>query len=292
MSTLDVSQEHLVLGLAAYGLAGSVVEAHPGPFEPDEWYHLVEACTAHGLLGVLAAAAERKGVQLSEAQAEELAIREREIAGLSLLVEQRVVRVSALLSAAGLNHRLIDGPARARLGYRSPGIRTFRSATLLVEPAGAALIAPLTASTPERLRAVTSVMCEGSRIEVAHLSDPPTLLSLADRPIPTASVEEHLVLACIELATAPQPDLVVARDVAELALFPAIDANRVRQASDLWGVSDVVTHALAETWRTFELADRTALSVWAARDEDQQAHNARSRRPGGVMGRGRAVRRT
>lgn len=287
---MDVSQEHLLLGLAAYGLAGSVVEAHPGPFEPDEWYHFVAACTAHGLLGVLAAAAERKAVQLTDAQVEELAVREREIAGLSLLIEQRVVRTSALLSAAGIAHRLVDGPARARLGYREPGIRTFRDATLLVEPAGATLVAPLTDSSPTRVAVRTAIPCDGVDIVVGQFSDPPTLLSLADRPIPTASVEEHLVLACVEAYASPRPDLVVARDVAELALFPGIDAERVRLASDEWGVTGVVTHALADTWRTFELADRTALSVWAARDEDQQAHNPRSRRSGGMIGR--VARRT
>ena len=285
MTAVDTSQEHLLLGLAAYGLAGSVVEAHPGPFEHDEWFHFVRACDAHGLLGILSAAADKGRVTLSEAQAEELAVREREVAGLSLLVEQRVVRVSSLLSAAGIDHRLIDGPARARLGYREPGTRTFRSATLLVDPAGAALVAPLTASTPSRLSVRISIPCDDATVVVGQLSDPPTLLSLADRPIPTATVEEHLVLACIEAYSSPVPDLVVTRDVAELALFPAIDPERVRVTSEAWGVMSVVTHSLAETWRTFELADRTALSVWAARDEDQQAHNPRSRRPGGVMGR-------
>ncbi|HMG44748.1 MAG TPA: hypothetical protein VK611_25665 [Acidimicrobiales bacterium] len=285
MTSVDVSQEHLLLGLAAYGLAGSVVETHPGPFEPDEWFHFVRACDTHGLVGILATAADRGAVTLSDAQAEELAVREREVAGLSLLVEQRVVRVSSLLSAAGLAHRLIDGPARARLGYRDPGTRTFRSATLLVDPAGAALVAPLMASTPARLQVRSSVTSEDAAVVVGQMSDPPTLLTLADRHVPTASVEEHLVLACIEVLAAPVPDLVVMRDLAELALFPAIDPERVRVTADAWGVPSVVTHALAETWRTFELADRTALSVWAARDEDQQAHNPRSRRPGGVMGR-------
>jgi len=285
VTSVDVSQEHLLLGLAAYGLAGSVVETHPGPFEPDEWFHFVRACDTHGLVGILATAADRGAVTLSDAQAEELAVREREVAGLSLLVEQRVVRVSSLLSAAGLAHRLIDGPARARLGYRDPGTRTFRSATLLVDPAGAALVAPLMASTPARLQVRSSVTSEDAAVVVGQMSDPPTLLTLADRHVPTASVEEHLVLACIEVLAAPVPDLVVMRDLAELALFPAIDPERVRVTADAWGVPSVVTHALAETWRTFELADRTALSVWAARDEDQQAHNPRSRRPGGVMGR-------
>jgi len=285
VTAVDVSQEHLLLGLAAFGLAGSVVEVHPGPFEPDEWYHLVRACDAHGLLGTLASAAERGTIRLSEAQAEELAVREREAAGLSLLVEQRVVRVSSLLSAAGLPHRLIDGPARARLGYREPGIRTFRHATLLVDPAGAQLVGPLTASSPSRLNVRTEIQCEDVRVVVGQLSDPPTVLSLADRPIPTASVEEHLVLACVDAYMAPTVDLVVTRDVAELALFPGIDPARVKAVSDAWNVTSVVVHALADTWRTFELADRTALSVWAARDEDQQAHSSRSRRSGGVMGR-------
>lgn len=285
LSSVDVTQEHLLLGLAAYGLAGSVVEVHAGPYEPDEWYHFVRACDAHGLLGILSAAVDRGAVQLSEAQAEELTVREREVAGLSLLVEQRVVRVSSLLSSAGMPHRLIDGPARARLGYREPGTRTYRSATLLVDPAGAALVAPLTSAAPVRLHVQVAIPCEGVNVVVGQMSDPPTLLTLADRHVPTATVEEHLVLACLEAYGAPGPDLVVARDLAELALFPGIDPERVRAASEAWGVTSVVTHTLAETWRTFELADRTALSVWAARDEDQQAHNPRSRRPGGVMGR-------
>lgn len=285
MTAVDVSQEHLLLGLAAYGLAGSVVETYPGPFAPDEWFHFVRACDAHGLLGLLALAVDRGGVRLTGEQAEELTVREREAAGLSLLVEQRVVRVSSLLSAAGLPHRLVDGPARARLGYRQPGTRTFRVATLLTDAAGAELVAPLTAAAPTRLDVRVSLPAVDTAVVVGRMADPPAILSLADRPIPTASVEELLVLACLELAGASLPDLMVLRDVAELALFPAIDPERVRSTADAWGVASVVTHSLVETWRTFELADRTALSVWAARDEDQHAHNPRSRRPGGVMGR-------
>jgi hypothetical protein len=285
VTTIDVAQEHLLLGLAAFGLAGSVVEVHPGPFEPDEWYHLVRASHAHDLIGTLAAAAERGTVKLSEAQAEELAVREREAAGLSLLIEQRVVRTSGLLSAAGVAHRLVDGPARARMGYREPGIRTFRHATLLVDEAGARLVQPLVGDSPLRLDVQTALACGDAVVEVKDLVDPPTILSMADRHIPTATVEEHLVLACMEAYTAPVVDLVATRDVAELALFPGIDAGRVRAVAQAWGITSIVAHAVAETWRTFALADRTALSVWAARDEDQQAHGSRSRRGGGVMGR-------
>ena len=289
MTAVDVAQEHLLLGLAAYGLAGSVVETYPGPFAPDEWFHFVQACDAHGLLGLLAFAAERGGVKLRSEQAEELAVRERELAGLSLLVEQRIVRVSGLLTAAGVPHRLVDGPARARLGYRQPGTRTYRSATLLTDDVGAGLVAPLTSGVPTRLEVRVALPAGERTLAVGDLADPPTILSLADRPVPTANVEELLVLACLEHHGAAAPDLLVLRDIAELALFPAIDPERVRRTAEAWGVASLVTRALVETWRTFELADRTALSVWAARDEDP-AHNPRSRRAGGVMGR--VARRT
>jgi hypothetical protein len=128
---------------------------------------------------------------------------------------------------------------------------------------------------------------DGVRIDVGRMADPPTLLVLADRPVPTGSIEEHLVLACLEAAAraeSPGLDLVGRRDITELSMFPAIDAERVRQVSDAWGVTDVVTHELATTWRSFELADRTPLSVWAARG-DAPDPGGRSRRPGRVVGR-------
>jgi hypothetical protein len=145
-----------------------------------------------------------------------------------------------------------------------------------------------TTSTARRQRVHLRVAAAGDdvKIEVRQMADPPTLLVLADRPVPTGSIEEHLVLACIEAATAEYAglDLVTRRDITELAMFPAIDAERVRQVCDVWGVTDLVTHELAATWRFFELADRTPLSVWAARG-DAPAAGSRSRRPGRVMGR-------
>jgi hypothetical protein len=272
-----------------------MLDAPSGPFEADEWFHLLAAARAHGLVGILAAAAHANEVKLTTAQLEELAVVEREAAGLALLVEQQVVRTSGLLSAAGLSHRLLGGSPRSRLGYRHLGYRTFTEATLLVEAQALDLLGALQdgdrGHVPARRQRISAqVLLDGPgeiEIGVGHLADPPTLLVLADRPVPTGSIEEHLVLACIEAAAtaaSPSLDLVVRRDITELAMFPAIDAERVRQVCESWGVTDLVIHELAFTWRVFELADRTPLSVWAARGVASDP-GSRARRPGRVMGR-------
>lgn len=294
-----------LVSLAAHGLAGSMLDTPSGPFEADEWFHLLAAARAHGLVGVLAAAAHANEVKLTTAQLEELAVVEREAAGLALLVEQQVVRTSGLLAAAGLAHRLLGGSPRSRLGYRHLGFRTFTEATLLVEAQALDLLGALQEgdrgpggpgadrngiAPARRQRISAQVLVDGPgeiQIGVGHLADPPTLLVLADRPVPTGSIEEHLVLACIEAAAtamSPSLDLVVRRDITELAMFPAIDAERVRQVCDVWGVTDLVIHELAFTWGVFQLADRTPLSVWAARGMASDP-GSRSRRPGRVMGR-------
>ena len=295
-----------LVSLAAYGLAGSMFDTPSGPFEAHDWFHLLAAAREHGLVGILAAAAHGGEVRLSGAQSEELSVVEREAAGLALLVEQQVVRTSGLLSAAGLAHRVLGGSARGRLGYRHLGFRTFTEATMLVEPEAVQLLGVLhggasasgggeaaTTTSTRRQRVRLQVAAPGDevrdevKIEIGQMADPPTLLVLADRPVPTGSIEEHLVLACIEAASragGPGLDLVVRRDITELSMFPAIDAERVRQVCEVWGVTDLVTHELAATWRFFELADRTPLSVWAARG-DAPDQGSRSRRPGRVMGR-------
>jgi len=273
----------LLVPLAAHGLAGSRFDLPKEPFASDDWFLLVQICRSLGLLGMLAVAGQRGDVTLSPAQAEELAVLEAEAAGLSLLVEQRVVRLSALLAAAGVAHRLLGAPPRARLGYRQPGVRTFETATMLVEPSGLELAVPWGVAVERVLR-----LPGGRMIGVGDLAQPPRQLAVADHPVPTASPEEHLVLACLDVAqvtasrngtaspVASGPGLVAQRDVAELALSKEIDTARVQQTAEAWGVVNPVARALAEVWELFGLADRTRLSVWAHRIADPPAPAVRT----------------
>jgi hypothetical protein len=268
LTDFPVLEESTFVALATHGMAGSMYDVPSGPFEPDEWFHLVVGCRESGLLGLLAAAAQRGDVTLTPAQAEELAVLENEVAGLSLLVEQRVVQLSGLLTAASVGHRLLGGPAIARLGYRQPGVRSFDTAIMLVDLAGLDL-----ATVQRGVHAVPSIPIAPERsVHVSDLSEPPTLLVLMEQPVPTACIEEHLVLACLSVAMTPEPSLLQQRDVAELALFPAIDQSRVQAIAERWGVVEVVAAVLVQVWHLFQLADRTRLSVWSARiaDSDPQ----------------------
>lgn len=287
---LAPSTDGTLIALAAHGMAGSMFDVPGGPFAPDEWFHLVGECREAGLLGLLAAAVQHGDVEVTSAQAEELAVLENEAAGLALLVEQRVVQLSGLLTAAHVQHRLLGGPAVARLGYRQPGIRSFDSAIMLVDARGSEL-----ATVQRGVQAVTSVAIGIERsIAVEDLADPSTLLVLMEQPVPTACIEEHLVLACLAVALAEAPTLLQQRDVAELALFPAIDPSRVQATAERWNVVDLVAEVLVEVWRLFQLADRTRLSVWSSRladsdpQREQKTARASARRGRVLSRRGRA----
>jgi putative nucleotidyltransferase-like protein len=298
-------------GVAAHGLAGSVLESPGGPFEAHEWFALLRACRDHGLVSLLAAAAHRGGVVLSAVQAQELAGAEREVAALALHAEQRALQASVVLDGVDVEHRVLGGSPRSRLGYRDPAARTFPSVALLVPPDALGLARELCRGVGRGRRVVVRSTLDLADVSLGldRMADPGALLVLADRPVPTATVEEHLVLACLELvslADAGPVDLgpevgaldgglladggepftadgdcrlVVERDVAELTLSPAVDPDRVRQVAQGWGVLDLTARAIAETWRTLSLADRTALSVWAEREvQHRPRRHARSGR--------------
>jgi putative nucleotidyltransferase-like protein len=272
--------------LAAHGLAGSVLEVAPAPASPHRWFELLRRCRAHGLVSLLAAAAQRSDVTPSPAQAEELAGVERELAALSLLAEQRAMQASAVLDGIGLGHRVLGGSPRSRLAYRDPSIRTFPSVSLLVAPDAL----PVARSLCHDVQGYRVVVCAelgqgATRLVLAQMDDPGALLVLGDRPVPTATVEEHLVLACLDLiafantadlgSPAAGDRLMVQRDVAELVLSPAVDPDQVRQVAQRWNVVEPTARAIARTWADFALADRTALSVWAERELHPRSRRAR-----------------
>jgi hypothetical protein len=258
-------EEWAFVALAAHGLAGSVLDVPAGPFTPYEWFGLVEGCKRRGLVALLADAVGRGATQVNPAQDEELAVLEKEAAGLALLVEQRAVQVSALLTAADVPHRLLGAPTRSRLAYRHPGVRCFTTAQLLVAAHPRLQLPPDRRGVVIRSTVETGPAGAGWAIGLEQMGDPPTWLTLGGHQVPTVSIEEHLVLASLEVRAADRPDLGAQRDVAEMALLPSLDPNRVRRTAEAWGVVDEVALALSEVWRCFQLADRSRLSAWAAR---------------------------
>jgi hypothetical protein len=269
------------LAVASHGLAGSRLDMPEGPLPDDRWAELLHACRAQELLGYLAGAVSAGTLAVTDAQADELWVLEAESAGLALLVEQRLVTLAGSLAAAGIDYRVVDGPARCQLGFSDACLRHFETVDLVVEPGYVKLATAMKGSSGSHFRN-THRARRRPRIGVRATVLPPgphdAILDLADLPDASATItlgghrltalpaEEQLVCVAVEaVGDRGERRTALLRDVAELTLSPEIDAAGVRRLAEGWDIADVVVTALREAWRAFDLADKTVLTVWAER---------------------------
>lgn len=280
-----------LVAVAAHGLAGSRTDLPSVPLSEIEWFDLVQGCAASDLVGFLAAATAAGDLPVTPGQADELAVVEAERAGLSLLVERRAVNLATLLVAAGIDHRLVDGAAR-RLAYGESGLRHHRTVQLLVaadrlvdavELQGVAPTTPQGRPVASHQRVVVRSSIPGldparahlppatadgrttAEVDLAAQLGPAATVQLAGRPVPVLTVEQQLVVACVEASHAPVTPLVQLRDIAQLALCPALDDATTRRLAEVAEVADPLADGIASAWDHFDLADKTELSVWARR---------------------------
>ncbi len=278
-----------LVAVAAHGLAGSRTELPSGPLSELEWFDLVQGSLAAGLVGLLAAAAAGGHLALTPGQADELAALVAEHAALSLLVERRAVTASSVLTAAGIDHRVVDGPAR-RLAYGDAALRPARRAHVLVPPGRVAEAQALQGqpaapgSRRDRLALVTalpgaepapgSTDTAGTEVPLLVRLGPPVHVEAAGFLVPVLSLEQQLVAAALELAASPVAPLARLRDVAQLALSADIDGPAVRRLAEAMGSTTALAEGIALAWSTFDLADKTELSVWAQRVAGRRPHLA------------------
>jgi hypothetical protein len=283
-----------LIAIAAHGLAGSRTDLPASPLSDLEWFDLVQACLAADLVGFLAAAAAEGHLPTTPGQGDELSALHAELTGVTVVVERRAATMASLLTAAGVNHRVVDGPAR-RLAYGDAGgPRHARTVRLLVPQARLADALALLGPTPlpvggrpverrERLSIVPSLpglapLAATPASDAAPPGEgaPPVLgpgaaVVLADRTVQMLTLEEQLVATCVELATTPAAALVDLRDAAALALSPGLDSLAARRLADANGVTSALAEGVALAWGWFDLADKTELSVWALRMGDRQS---------------------
>jgi len=267
-----------MVAVAAHGLAGSRTDLPHEPLSEVEWFDLVQGCVAAELVGLLAAAADGQ-LSVTAGQAEELDVLAAEHAGLSALVERHVVTMASLLEIAGIDHRIVDGPALV-LAYpdgAAHALRPMRRVHVLVAPArvddARALqgVRPAVPDGPvprhERLAVVDALpgLDPAPRADIPALLGGPARLDLDGRSVPVLTLEQQLVVSCAALSTTPVPSLVALRDVAQVALAPTLDARTTRRLADRIGASDALAVGVAQAWTWFDLADKTELSVWARR---------------------------
>jgi hypothetical protein len=257
--------------VAAFGLAGSRHPLPAAPLDDDEWEGLVATCVDLGLIGLLAAAADAGALPLRDGQGEELSGSAAQASDRSLAVERAAAAHSARLATAGIDHRVLDGPALVPRVFPAPARRPVVSVDVLVAPGAVGAAHALADGEADLVRVRDEALPAGfgARVRLADVADPPVEVVVhgtegGGTRLPGLALDAACVSACARAAAGPQ-ELIALRDVAQIALVESLDCELVWARADAWRCSAVVAWAVAQAWKTFDLADKTELSVWAAR---------------------------
>jgi Uncharacterised nucleotidyltransferase len=269
--TLAPPAEATLAAVAAYGLAGSRHSLPAGPLDDEGWEGLMQACVDAGLVGLLAAAADGGALPLRDGQAEALRGSAAQAADRALAVERAAAGHSGRLTAAGIDHRVLDGPALVPRVFRSPERRPVATVDVLVAPGAVGPAHALVDGDAGLVRVRDEALPGGvgARVRLADVAGPPVEVAARGPQgdgarLPGLPLDAACVTACARAAAGPQY-LIARRDVAQIALVDALDCDLVWARAEAWRCTGVVAWAVAQAWRTFDLADKTELSVWAAR---------------------------
>ncbi len=273
--TLAPPAEATLAAVAAFGLAGSRHNLPAAPVDDGAWEALVAACVDAGLVGLLAAAADAGAVPLGDGQAEALRGSAALAADRSLAVERAAAGHSARLAAAGVDHRVLDGPALVPRVFRDPGRRPLASVEVLVAPSALGTAHALLDGDADLVRVRDEALPGGVgvRVRLADVADPPVEVAARGPEgdgarLPGLPLDAACVTACARAAAGPQ-ELIALRDVAQIALVDPLDCELVWARAGAWRCTGIVAWAVAQAWQTFDLADKTELSVWAHRYEPE-----------------------
>lgn len=291
MSELD----DLLAVVAAWALPGAPPWPDPEPMADVGWASLVAACRVHRLEGRLVAAAGPGGIPVAPGQREEAEAAHRAAMHLAVQLELELLEVADLLEGAGVEHRVLKGPANAHLDEVDPALRCFGDIDLLVrgddfDRAAAALVAAgcqrrfvdprpgftgrfgkgSAFATPHGLEVDlhrTWVMGPfGLSIDLADLWETSAPFEIAGRRLLALDAENRFLHACFHTALGDrEPRWSAMRDVAGIALRPdpPIDLGVVRDRAARWRAEAVLVRGLLETWARLGLELEHPLLPWA-----------------------------
>jgi Uncharacterised nucleotidyltransferase len=273
-----------LVGIAAVGLAGSrrfLPALAPGDGDGGR---LIDRCAAEGLVGLLAAAVDAGFVNLGPGNGAALAERAAEAARRTVAAAAEAVAASAALAAAGIDHRVLDGPAVVPRAFVDPSRRPFATVEVAVPPAALeradALAGPAVRVGIEVLPPGTAA----ARVRLGDLSDAAVPVAVEGGTPPGLPLDALLVRAAVVATAGGRGRLVALRDVAQIALAGSLAGGVVRARAEAWRCAGLLAAALRQAWETFDLADKTDLSVWAARYSAPPVRRRALRAPAGGAG--------
>ncbi len=275
----------------ALGLPGApAVDALP---VGEEWEALFDRAVDERAVPILAGAVDAGIVSGTVAQHDALRDAHEAAMRSCVLLERWTLEVARVFGEAGIDFRLLKGPAVAHLDYPDASWRAFGDIDVLVRSAQYDdAVRTLTAIGGRRRseevrpgfdrrfgKGVCMILANGVQVDVhrtlaagpfgltVELDDlfrATDFLTLADRTIPVLGREYRLAHACYHAALGDvTPRIVALRDVAQLLLTTSVDFDEVREIGRRWRAEIVLARAISLAWNTFELVE-TPASVWAA----------------------------
>jgi hypothetical protein len=289
----DAAEGARVHAVAAYGLPGTLTELPGSPLEDAAWRSLLAAVRWQRLTGHLALAVRDGAFPVTGFQASELAEAHGAAMAGVLTLERTLLATVEALSGDGIETRVLKGAAAAHLDYPDSALRSFGDVDLLVRSADFRRATELLVSLglrrrfaePRRgfdehfgkgasfwapdgnevdLHRTLALGPAGLRVRLDELWGSGTPFTVGGRTLAALGAGERLLHACYHAALGDHPPrLVPLRDVVQLVLSGAVDAERTIATAAAWRGRAVVAFAVSRAWAAFRLTDVVVLSAWA-----------------------------
>ncbi|MCA1842385.1 MAG: nucleotidyltransferase family protein [Actinobacteria bacterium] len=261
---------------------------------PHQWAHLLATATNERITGLLVQAIVDGALPTTPEQAEEAKRAHRASMATALALEATLVHTARLLEAAGVDYRVLKGPAVAHLDYPDPALRSFGDVDLLLrasqfdEAIEALAAVRLQRKFPEPrsgfdrrfgkgscmvspdgdeidLHRTLAMGPYGLALRLDDLWQRCSTFHLAGRPFPALAPEERFLHACFHAVLGDNASrLASLRDVAQMHLARPLDVELTRRLSAAWGSDAVVAEAVRLAGDILGVASDGPLTRWAA----------------------------
>lgn len=296
--------DELVRAVAAYGLAGSVLDFPTAPLDDDRFDALVSDITTQRMTGLLWNAIADGSLPATTAQADQAEWLHVESLAGSLVLEQLLLHTVDLLDRSDVPYRVLKGTAHGHLDYPDVGMRTFGDIDLLVPGThfdtaveifagqGHLRLHPQPRPGFDRrfskgtsfrtadgleidLHRTLTMGPLGIRLDLDTLWERSDTFWIADRPLRALGREERFLHACYHAVLGNErPRLTPLRDLVQIALNGDLDTARLHAVIRASRGEAAVARAVRHGWREFAIADMLAISAWADNHRADAKQNA------------------
>jgi hypothetical protein len=294
-ATLVPSPAPLLGRVARFGLPGVAPEVTERPLRDVAFDALVDEAVEQHLTGHLLAALGEGAFAADADQAARAEVAHIAALAGDLLLERLLVRTSRRFAGAGIEHRVLKGPAFAHTVYADPALRSFGDIDVLVraedyDDAIASLVAcggevryeePRPRFTKRFGKGVCVVVDDleidvhrtfvagpfGMTVDLEELFTGSVQLPLPGADLRALIPERQFLHACYHVALGSlTPRWVPMRDVAEMLLHrDGVDLEDVVSVAARWRAGIVVQRAVLCTWDAFDLPGTHPFQEWARR---------------------------